>query len=659
MISALSYFVLPTEQTEFEDRHLARMNKVALVFFLCNVPLFAAVAWWNQTGLLFALLLTSLTLFGSTLATMVWRTSRSTSVIHGITAMCMGGLLVHFGQGPMQIEMHFYFFSLLAVLAIFGNPMVIVAAAVTVTLHHTVIWAIIPDSVFNYEASIWVVAVHASFVVIESGAAVFLARSYFDNVIGLERIVAERTSELDAANQSMRLVLENVGEGLVTVDREGRLARERSAKAGEWLGTDATATPLADRVRSIDADAGEWLELGWQDLQDGIMPMAVTLDQLPKSIVRGEQQLKMTYIPIGETEDGDFERMLVVMSDVSAEMAAKEAEAQQRQLLALIQTFNDDRAGFQAFYEESSSLMALLADPAALKHDDVLRWLHTLKGNALSYKMDQFGQAIHGLETQLSEERRTMSIADFHEIDSHWNAIREGLGMIIGVQDDGYMRVSSERAAELERAVSDNRDSTEVLSILRSIAFQPTEVRLTSIAMQAERIASVVGLSSVHIIVEHNDVYVPPAAWAPFWSSLGHVVRNALDHGIESGEERLLAGKSEIGTLTLRSEAVDGFVTVSVTDDGRGINWEAIRSRALEAGLSVSHEADLVEALFFEGLTTCENATELSGRGVGMSAVRQACLDCGGTVDVTTSENEGTTISFQFPQPLLGAAVAA
>ncbi len=655
---ALSYLLLPNVQTNFEDQHLFRMNRVALVFFWCNLPLFAAVAWWNETGLLSALLLTALTLFGSTVSTLVWKSSRTTSVIHGITAMCMGGLLVHFGQGPMQIEMHFYFFSLLAVLSIFGNPMVIVAAAVTVTLHHTVIFAIIPDSVFNYEASWWVVAVHAAFVVVESAAAVFLARSYFDNVIGLERIVAERTSELDRANQSMRLVLENVSEGLVTVDRDGRLARERSAKASEWLGGDSTATPLAERIRRVDAAAGEWLELGWQDLVDGIMPMSVTLDQLPKCVVNGDQLLKMSYIPIGETKDGDFERMLVVMSDVSAEMARKKSESQQRQLLALIETFNEDRVGFQAFYDDASAAMQMLAEPGTQSQENVLRWLHTLKGNALSYNMEQFGYAIHGLETRLAEECRPMSMADFQELDGHWNGIRDGLAMIVGVRAEGFIQISSERAIELERAVSDNRDSGEVLDILRTIAFQPATVRLNSIAQQAKRIASLVGLDDLRVVVEDNDIHLPPAAWAPFWSSLGHVIRNALDHGIESGSERLDAGKPRVGTLTLRSEAVAGFVNISVADDGRGIDWQAVRAKAVQAGLSVDEHNDLIEALFHDGLSTCEKATELSGRGVGLSAVRQACLDCGGVVHVTTSLNEGTTITFQFPQPQLGAAAA-
>src|SRR5262249_17283367 len=145
-------------------------------------------------------------LVGPTLAYFFFQNPRSLSVTFGFTAMAMGGLLVHFGQGPMQIEMHFYFFTLLALLSIFGNPLVIILPAVTVAAHHGLLYFLLPRSVFNYDASLWAVVVHAAFVVLESFAACFMARSFFDNVIGLERIVGERTRELDAVNRDMRLV---------------------------------------------------------------------------------------------------------------------------------------------------------------------------------------------------------------------------------------------------------------------------------------------------------------------------------------------------------------------------------------------------------------------------------------------------------------------
>jgi hypothetical protein len=154
-----------------------------------HVPVFVLLAALNGTGALTALGLTTAVLVGPAVAYRTLENPRSISIVHGVTAMFMGGLLVHFGQGPVQIEMHFYFFALLAMLAVYANPLVIVAATVTVALHHLALWLILPASVFNYQAPLWVVVVHAAFVVLEATATCFIARSFFENVIGLEKII--------------------------------------------------------------------------------------------------------------------------------------------------------------------------------------------------------------------------------------------------------------------------------------------------------------------------------------------------------------------------------------------------------------------------------------------------------------------------------------
>ncbi|MEO7112016.1 MAG: hypothetical protein ABI183_16350, partial [Polyangiaceae bacterium] len=179
MHAILHFILLPTEISAFERRYLERVNRVTLIFFALHLPIFALIAALNHTGTLAALLLSAAVVSGPVLAKYTIENPRTVSVIHGVTAMFMGGLLVHFGQGPMQIEMHFYFFALIAMCAVFGNPLVIVAAAVTVALHHLIVWLVLPQSVFNYDASVWVVAVHAAFVVLESVAACFISRSFF------------------------------------------------------------------------------------------------------------------------------------------------------------------------------------------------------------------------------------------------------------------------------------------------------------------------------------------------------------------------------------------------------------------------------------------------------------------------------------------------
>jgi len=136
MKKLIDYLVLPNVVSAFEASYLARLNRIGFVFFALHLPLFVGLAYFNDTGPLAAAVLTAFVLAGPLLALKVLANPRSVSLVYGFTAMIMGGLLVHFGQGPVQIEMHFYFFALLAMLAVFGNPLAIVVAAVTVALHH-------------------------------------------------------------------------------------------------------------------------------------------------------------------------------------------------------------------------------------------------------------------------------------------------------------------------------------------------------------------------------------------------------------------------------------------------------------------------------------------------------------------------------------------
>jgi signal transduction histidine kinase len=203
MNGLLRYILLPHESSEFEKKYLVRVNRIAMWFFIAHLPVFVLISFFNGTDPDMVLALTSAVLLGPIAAVHCLASQRTISVIMGIAAMFMGGILVHAGQGPVQIECHFYFFVLLALLAVYANPLVIVVAALTVAAHHLVLWYLLPSSVFNYDAPVWVVAVHALFVILEAVAACFIARNFFDNVVELEQRIQERTKRLSETNDKL------------------------------------------------------------------------------------------------------------------------------------------------------------------------------------------------------------------------------------------------------------------------------------------------------------------------------------------------------------------------------------------------------------------------------------------------------------------------
>ncbi len=139
---------------------------------------------------------------------------------------------------------------------------------------------------------------------------------------------------------------------------------------------------------------------------------------------------------------------------------------------------------------------------------------------------------------------------------------------------------------------------------------------------------------------------------------LTHLVRNAIDHGIESPQERLAAGKPAKGVLSLRAYHAGGLVTIEVGDDGRGIDPAAVAASAVRKGLRTEQQvaamvpADLLQMLFLPGFSTAEQVTNVSGRGVGMDVVRTKIEAIGGSVDLESTVGTGTVWRLRIPLTL-------
>jgi two-component system chemotaxis sensor kinase CheA len=134
-----------------------------------------------------------------------------------------------------------------------------------------------------------------------------------------------------------------------------------------------------------------------------------------------------------------------------------------------------------------------------------------------------------------------------------------------------------------------------------------------------------------------------------------HLVRNAVDHGLEAPEERAAAGKDEVGRIIIGARRQKDCIVIDVCDDGAGIDLDSVRRRAIEAGLLFEDLADdlppeqIASFIFNPGLSTVEHVSDVSGRGVGMDAVKATIESLGGTVEIRTERGDGTTTSMIVP----------
>jgi two-component system chemotaxis sensor kinase CheA len=162
----------------------------------------------------------------------------------------------------------------------------------------------------------------------------------------------------------------------------------------------------------------------------------------------------------------------------------------------------------------------------------------------------------------------------------------------------------------------------------------------------------------VHIDIDGEDVGVDKAVNEALAGPLLHLVRNAVDHGIETPAERITAGKSAEGSLRIRAFHNGGRVHVEISDDGRGIDRERLLEKAVSTGLLSSDAAanlsvgEVFDLMFLPGLSTKGEVTSLSGRGVGLDVVRSSLEHVGGTVEVTSEPGHGCTFHLSVPLTL-------
>jgi len=137
-----------------------------------------------------------------------------------------------------------------------------------------------------------------------------------------------------------------------------------------------------------------------------------------------------------------------------------------------------------------------------------------------------------------------------------------------------------------------------------------------------------------------------------------HIMRNSLDHGIEMPDARESKGKESSGTITLKAYAESDRIVIEIIDDGAGINTERVANKVLEKGLMTHEQIDalseeeMAELVLLPGLSTAEEITEFSGRGVGMDVVKKSIEGFGGTINIRTKANQGTVITLAIPVSL-------
>ena len=466
----------------------------------------------------------------------------------------------------------------------------------------------------------------------------------------LERLVAERTTELSVRNAAMRVVLDNVATGLATADLNGHLSSERSAAFDQWFGAPTSDVPFGEHIAGGDKRLSGSFSIAFDQIIEDLIPIEVSLEMMPKRLERDGCYYSIEYAPV--MRDEQLKGLLLMITDITTRVHAEQAEAEQREQVKTFQRVLNDRAGFIEFFSEARNLVERIRDDSFADDAERRRVVHTLKGNASLYDLSTVMTAAHELE-QAFEGADGQDVVEHREsLVVTWDSFASRAVSLLGEDVGDRFELSKLELDTLLSAIRLGATREEIEIKVARLAFEPMQVRLGRIREHLCSLAKRLGKTEPRVVIDAGDVRLPPMQFAPLWASFAHLIRNIVDHGLDDPQARQQAGKPIQPFVELAIKETPVGVVIIVRDDGRGIDWEVVREKAKTKGLPIATQADLTAALISSGFSTASSVTTTSGRGVGLSAVANAARALGGKLEVESLKGKGTKFTITV-SPLL------
>jgi HPt (histidine-containing phosphotransfer) domain-containing protein/HAMP domain-containing protein len=459
--------------------------------------------------------------------------------------------------------------------------------------------------------------------------------------------VRDREQQLGVRNAELKLILDSVDQGFVTARLDGTLLEERSAIVEQWVGPLPPNATVWALVGMLDPQATSWTQIAWSQLQEDMLPAEVAIDQLPKRIERNGQHFSLRYHPVmlGDA----VEQVVIVITDVTSEVERQRALAEQNELALLIDHFVRDRPAFRNFWDEAERLVTAIVDSSTGKPDELRRDIHTLKGNARYFGLNRLSEQCHELESAMANrDTPVLNERERAGLRQSWDALRQRLEPLLK-GPGAFVEISRDEYQRLREAATRLGGGSELSELVRGLRRDPVKPRLERAQQALIETCKKLGKAPPEVSISHDDLRLPPEVWAPFWGALVHLLNNTADHGLEPDDRRRQQGKPVPGKVSLSFRRTATELVFELRDDGRGVDWKRVRELAVAKGLRHETPEDLRDALFADGFTLKDEVSRISGRGVGLGAVRQVLDKLRAQIELDSREGKGTSWCFRFP----------
>lgn len=483
----------------------------------------------------------------------------------------------------------------------------------------------------------------------------------------LEQMVAERTAELKKLNTTLSALLDSLGQGFFVFNTDGDCLPVSSKACLNTVETNPENQKIWDVLKVKPEKVPgfqKWMTTVFMEMLpfEDLAPLAP--DVFPHS---QNKHIRLEYFPMRSAE-GQLEGVVVVSSDqTDLVMAQRQAESEKAHVQMILKILQHKKETAN-FLREAQSLF--LETDLALKQpelnvDEVFRCLHTLKGGAASFSIQSVAEPCHHAESLLSEYKAAEDKhiyldkmrQEFEKSKIGFESFLSVVEQVLGHRDRWTQRWIEKPVSVVQSFAELIQESSLRLQFIENFATEPVFEYLKSYQEAAQDVADRSGKYLAPINWEGTELKILPEVYSALLSTLVHAYRNAVDHGIEAPDTRRERAKPDQGSLHTKVELFKHpehqnlWMRILIKDDGNGIDPQKIRAKMEKQGLPDSHLDDLqvIQQVFASQFSTKEQATDISGRGVGLDAILYQAKQLGGTAFVTSELTKGTSLFIEVP----------
>ncbi|HOO32281.1 MAG TPA: response regulator [Thermotogota bacterium] len=491
----------------------------------------------------------------------------------------------------------------------------------------------------------------------------------------------ELNKDLGIKNAQISMILNHSGEGFLVLEKDFKIHSEHSRECDKIFGTNVHGKDfktLFSDFEGIRADEDIEILSELFDLPCEILrkKSAIYLSLLPETIIKSGKYYNVRYSLI-QADDLQGRKILIMLKDITEEKKLREKLVQEHQLLLTIISIISNMEEYKlliinSFMFFGNVFLRKLKTAEQREINFLYRATHTFKGEFGKLNIMEVVKKLDGLECMISDIVENDKPLDYPVFKEKYDTldllttleetnllVEKYSGRNVLLEDDmnDFLTVNKRIIHNFETFLEKAPDRIEkavIIDNLKKLEYKSLYSVLDSYCSYSKTLAADLGKEALRTSVTGDDVFLEPIRYGNMLKSLIHLFRNMVDHGIETADERYNAGKNIHGSITCSISRKDDWVALIIADDGKGVDLERLKENIRKTlgfsdeKIEAMNKKELFQYLFEMNISTKLSKTLISGRGIGLSAVKSELTKINGSVEIESEARKGTTYLIRF-----------